>query len=196
MPRRSLVLLPVMLALGACGGDPPPAPDATTAEAPAPAQDPDAVDWRDCRFQGLSIPVPGKVFVVDAGAPLPDTEPGRETIRRVEVLVPGPVSLLLTASDATAWSVRPSQETQIVAVFASGPAPQRITGPGLGPHRLERSTAFGQACGRYWMADGLGPQVAEASDELFGRGYDAAYRMRIDTVVIGGTQPSAELLGR
>ena len=196
MARSSLVFLPLALVLAACGGDPPPAPDAGATAAPAPAADPATVDWRDCRFQDLAIPVTGKLFVVDAGAPLPDTEPGRETIRRIEVLVPGPVSLFLTAPDATAWSVRPSQETQIVAIFASGPAPQRITGPGLGPHRLERSSAYGQACGRYWMADGLGPSLTEAADALFGRGYDAAYRMRIDTVVIGGTQPSAELLGR
>lgn len=187
-PAALLVLL-----LAACG-DAPETPDAAApAAAPAPAPPP-ATDWRDCRIPGMPVPAPGRLFVVDAGAPLEDAEPGRETIRRVDVLVPGPVALLLTAPDATAWLVRPSPETRIVGIFASGPASQRITGLGLGGARLERSTAFGHACGKYWMADGPGPAVAEVTDAVFGRPHDAIYRMRIGSVVIGGTEPAPELL--
>ena len=194
MPRLRPLVPILLLALAGCAGEAPPAPPAEAAPAPVAAQAPE-MDWRDCRFEGLAVPVPGKLFVVDAGQPLEDAEPGRETIRRVDVLVPGPVALLLTAPDATAWLVRPGPETQVVAILASGPAPQRITGQGLGPHRLERSTAFGHACGRHWLPGEPGPELREVVEEVFGRPYDAAYRMRIGSVIIGGTEPPAELLG-
>ena len=194
MPRLRPLAPILLLALAGCAGEAPPPPPAEAAPAPV-AEAKDAIDWRGCRFEGLAVPVPGKLFVVDAGAPLDDAEPGRETIRRVDVLVPGQVALLLTAPDATAWFVRPSPSTEVVAIFASGPAPQRITGQGLGPHRLERSTAFGQACGRHWLPGEPGPELAQAVEEIFGRPYDAAYRMRIGSVIIGGTERAPELLG-
>lgn len=193
MTLRRYIVFASAIALAACGSAPD-APPAAPPGHPAPPAAAAATDWRDCRIPGMPVPAPGKLFVVDAGAPLEDAEPGRETIRRVDVLVPGPVALLLTAPDATAWLVRPSPETRIVGIFASGPASQRITGPGLGGARLERSTAFGHACGRYWMADGPGPAVAEATDAVFGRPHDAIYRMRIGSVIIGGTEPVPERL--
>ena len=189
LPRIPLAIAALLL-LGGCGEAPEPeAPPAVAADvAAAPA----AIDWTTCRIDGLPLPVAGRLFVVDGGQPLPDAEPGRETIRRIDILVPGPVSLLLTSPEATAWHVRPSAGTDLRAVFASGDQPQRITGQGLGP-RLERSLAFGQSCGRYWLAEGAGPALAEATNEVFGRPHDAIYRMRIDTVVIGGTDPTLDL---
>lgn len=194
MTLRRYALLASLVALAACGAAPEAPPPAPPERSVPPAADAPTTDWRDCRIPGMPVPAPGRLFVVDAGTPLPDAETGRETIRRVDVLVPGPVALLLTAPDATAWLVRPSPETRIVGIFASGPASQRITGPGLGRARLERSTAFGHACGRYWMADGPGPAVAEVTDAVFGRPHDAIYRMRIGSVVIGGTEAAPERL--
>lgn len=194
MTLRRYAFLACVVALTACG----PAPEAPPAAPPGrpapPAAAAPSADWRDCRIPGMPVPAPGRLFVVDAGLPLEGVESGRETIRRVDVLVPGPVALLLTAPDATAWLVRPSPDTRIVGIFASGPASQRITGQGLGSARLERSTAFGQACGRYWMANGPGPAVAEVTDAVFGRPHDAIYRMRIGSVVIGGAEPGPERL--
>ena len=65
--------------------------------------------------------------MVDGATPVPGAEPGREVIRRVDIAVPGPVALLLTAPDATAWHVRPGPETQVRAIVALGDQPQRIT---------------------------------------------------------------------
>src|SRR5690606_2081097 len=127
---------------GMVAGEESPAPARAEPGAPVLAA-PAGTDWSTCRFQSRQLPVPGRLFVVDAGAPLDDSEPGRETIRRVDVMVPGQVSLLLTASHATAWHVRAWPETEIVAIFASGQGGQRITGTGLGDHRMERSQDFG-----------------------------------------------------
>jgi hypothetical protein len=134
----------------------------------------------------VSLPVPGRLFVVDGGAPAPDAEPGRESIRRVDVLVPGDVALFLTAPDATAWHVRLSPETKLRAIFASGEQSQRITGQGLGPARLQKSQVMGEDCGRYWLHGGAGEPLAEVTREVFGRPHDAIYRMRTGLVVIGG----------
>lgn len=181
-PRPCLSLLPVFL-LAACGGDSEPAP--VVAE-PAPSvQAPAAVDWTRCRFPGVALPVEGKVFVVDGGQSVPDAEPGRESIRRVDIVVPGPVALLLTAPDATVWLLRPSPETQLVGIFASGDAPQRISGQGLGSHRLARSRAMGDDCGRYWLAADAGASLEEASQQVFGRAHSAVYRLRGGLAVIG-----------
>jgi len=98
--------LALLLALTGCQ-DGAPAPDiAETIVVPAP--EPAGIDWSRCRFPGVALPVPGKLFVVDGGQPGDLAEPGRETIRRVEVVVPGEVALLLTAPDASAWAVRVS----------------------------------------------------------------------------------------
>ena len=138
------------------------------------------------------MPVPGRLFVVDGGLPTPDAEPGRESIRRVDVRVPGAVALFLTAPDATAWHVRISPETQLRAIFASGQQAQRITGQGLGNARLVQSQVFGEPCGRYWLEGGAGPALAELTQEVFGRPHDAIYEMRIGSVVIGGTDPDLD----
>lgn len=182
-PRH--LLLPLACLLAACGADQP-EPTAAPAEeivVSAPA----GIDWSGCRVPGLSLPVAGRLFVIDGGEPVPGTEPGREAIRRVDVMVPGPVALLMTAPDATAWHVRIGQETEVRAVVALGDAPQRITGQGLGPHRLERSAAMGHDCASYLLADGPGPELDEATDTLFGKPHDALYRLRVGSVVIGGT---------
>ncbi|MFY2763468.1 hypothetical protein [Arenimonas sp. MALMAid1274] len=181
--RASLSLSLLLLLLSACGGEAP-TPETVPSAAPGPAPAA-AVDWSRCRFPGLSLPVPGRLFVVDGGAPGENAEPGRETIRRVDILVPGPVSLLLTAPDASVWLVRPSPQTRIGAIFASGDQPQRITGQALGPSRLERSQSAGDDCGRYWMAQGSGPELAQASEQVFGRRYDAVHTMRNGRVIIG-----------
>ncbi|KFN50268.1 hypothetical protein [Arenimonas composti] len=177
---------PTLLLLAACGGAPP---DAAVAEAPGTevVEDATAIDWSACRLPASALPVGGRLFVVDGGRPAPGAEPGREAIRRVDIEVPGPVSLLLTAPDMTVWMVRVSPETEVQAVFASGDESQRITGQRLGDARLAVSAATGQPCGRYWRRDGDGPGYAEVAEAVFGRGHDAVYTMRTGTVVIGGT---------
>lgn len=188
LPATLFLLLP----LAGCGGA---GEEASQAAAPAVADaapvqaDP---DWSHCRFPGLALPVAARLFVVDGGTPDPGAEPGREIIRRVDIAVPGPVALLLTAPQATAWHVRPGPETEVSAVIAIGDAPQRITGQRLGVHRLERSTALGDACGGYLLRDGAGPALAAATDALFGKPHDALYAMRIGSVVIGGTDPGLD----
>ncbi len=193
MPKSSmLAALFLLLPLAGCGGDDAPAPDAaaTAATATTPAET--GPDWSHCRFPGLSLPVPARLFVVDGGTPDPGAEPGREIIRRVDIAVPGPVALLLTAPEATAWHVRPGPETELRAVIAIGDAPQRITGQRLGVHRLERSTAMGDACGGYLLRDGAGPALSAATEAIFGKPHDALYAMRIGSVVIGGTDPGLD----
>ena len=185
-----LLLLPLTCLLAACAGEDP-------APAPAPAEDivvraPADTDWSRCRLPGLDLPVDARLFVIDGGEPVPGTEPGREAIRRVDIMVPGPVALLLTAPDATAWHVRPGLETEVRAVVVLGDQPQRITGQRLGAHRLERSAAFGDACASYLLADGQGPLLAEATDAIFGKPHDALYQLRVGSVVIGGTEPVSD----
>ena len=173
-----------------CGGSP--APEATTEVAVPAAVVADTVDWSRCRIPNVGVPVPGRLFVVDGGAPTADAEPGRESIRRVDVRVPGAVALFLTAPDATAWHVRISPQTQLRAIFASGQQAQRITGQGLGDARLVQSQVFGEPCGRYWLEGGAGPALAELTQEVFGRPHDAIYEMRVGSVVIGGTDPDLD----
>ena len=181
--------LAMLILLAACQeAGPEPSPAFDEAAAVEAAAKPPGVDWSRCRFPGLALPVPGRLFVVDGGQPGEDAEPGRETIRRVDILVPGPVALLLTAPDASVWLLRPSPETEMVAVFASGTQPQRITGQALGPARLTRSQALGDDCGRYWLVGGAGPTLAEAAGRVFGRPYDALYTLRVGQVTIGGTE--------
>lgn len=182
--RSSLFALAMIAVLAGCGDSPP----AGTTEPVPEAAVADGIDWSRCRIPGVERPVPGRLFVVDGGAPAPGAEAGRESIRRVDVVVPGQVVLLLTAPDATAWHVRLSPETQLQAVFASGEQSQRITGQGLGPARLERSQVMGDACGRYWLRDGAGEPLDEVTGEVFGRPHDAIYRMRTGLVVIGGPE--------
>ena len=187
---RCLSLCSLVLLAG-CSADPEPtdAAAATGAAAMATA----GVDWSRCQFPGLSLPVPGKVIVVDGGQSVPDAEPGRESIRRVEILVPGQVALLLTAPDTTVWLLRPSPETELVGVFASGEAPQRITGQRLGAHLLARSKAMGDDCGRYWLSADAGATLEEASTQVFGRAHSAVYRLRGGLAVIGdAAEPPAE----
>jgi hypothetical protein len=182
--RRSPAFVVVLALLAGCGADAPapaPAPAAPSAAA-APG-----VDWDRCRIPSVKLPVAGRLFVVDGGPAAPGAEPGRESIRRVDVFVPGPVALLLTARDATAWHVRLGPETKLQAVFATGEASQRITGQGLGDARLEKSAAYGDACGRYWLADGEAALV-EVTRRAFGRPHDALYRMRTGLVIIGGPE--------
>lgn len=182
VPRSCLPLVSLALLAG-CGG-------ATESEAPAPAAPPMAVapagvDWSRCQFPGLTLPVPGKVIVVDGGQSVPGAEPGRESIRRVEIVVPGQVALLLTAPDATVWLVRPSPQTELVGIFASGEATQRITGQRLGAHQLARSRSMGDDCGRYWLSVDAGATLEEASTKVFGRPHSAVYRLRGGLAVIG-----------
>src|SRR5690606_28906753 len=82
--------------MAACAGEELREPEPVGPGAPVLAA-PAGTVWSNCRFQNLQLPVPGRLFVVDAGAPLDDSEPGGETIRRVDVMVPGQVSLLLSA---------------------------------------------------------------------------------------------------
>jgi hypothetical protein len=187
-PLKRLAIVPFVALLAACGDR---APDAEETAAPAAAAAPQ-IDWSACRPPGLGLPIEGRVFVVDGGPPPEGAEAGRESIRRVEVVVPGTVSLLLTAADATVWHLRLSPQTQLRAVLASGTQPQRITGQGLGNAVLvERSVATGTPCGRYWLANGAGPELAEAAEQVFGKKYDALYGLSGGQVVIGDpeTQP-------
>lgn len=190
--RVSLSSLALVALLGGCGDTPAPEAAAGDPAAKVAAKNADAVDWSRCRIPDVGVPVPGRLFVVDGGTPTPGSEPGRESIRRVDVRVPGPVALFLTAPDATAWHVRISPETQLRAIFASGQQAQRITGQGLGTARLVQSQVFGEPCGRYWMEGGAGPALAELTQEVFGRPHDAIYEMRIGSVVIGGTDPDLD----
>lgn len=187
MPVAALSVL-----MTGCGDTPPAAPAAADASEKKSAEASAAVDWSGCRIPDVGLPVPGRLFVVDGGLPTPDAEPGRESIRRVDVRVPGPVILFLTAPDATAWSVRLAPETQLRAVFAAGDESQRITGQGLGTSVLTQSKVFGDPCGRYWLEGGAGPALAEVTQEVFGRPHDAIYRMRIGSVIIGGTDPGMD----
>lgn len=189
MSPRLILLLPACL-LAACGGEAPPAE-------PVPPAAEEAVvvsgtDWSRCRVDGLALPVGARLFVIDGGEPVPGAEPGRESIRRVDVMVPGPVALLMTAPDPTAWHVRPGPETDVRAVVALGEASQRITGQRLGPHQRAASSAMGDACAGYLLAEGDGEALAEATDEIFGKPHDALYRMRVGSVVIGGTEPVSD----
>jgi len=192
MFRTRVVLSFLLIALlAACGAEPAPAAPETAAgdEAPIVVSPP---AWDACRIPGLVLPVPARLFVIDAATPDPDVEPGRETIRRVDVLVPGPVALLLTAPEATAWLVRPGPETEVRAIIALGDQPQRITGQRLGGHRLAAAASLGQACAGYLLADGPGPALTDAAEALFGKPHDALYRMQIGSVVIGGTEPGID----
>lgn len=184
--------LVLLIGLAACS-DEAPAPPAEENIVVTPAE-PAGPDWSRCRLPGVALPVPGKLFVVDGGQPGDLAEPGRETIRRVEVLVPGEIALLLTAPDASAWAVRVSPETRVTAIFASGDQPQRITGQGLGPSRLERSVAMGDDCGRYWFGADAGATLEEATQAVFGRRHDARYSLLAGQVIIGGSefQPEPE----
>ncbi len=103
----------------------------------------------------------------------------------VDIVVPGQVALLLTAPDATVWLLRPSPETELVGVFASGEASQRITGQRLGAHQLARSRSMGDDCGRYWLSVDAGATLEEASTKVFGRPHSAVYRLRGGLAVIG-----------
>ncbi len=185
MPRLLRSCLPwvSLVLLAGCGGS---VETEAPAAAPAPvAVAPAGVEWSRCQFPGLSLPVPGKVIVVDGGQSVPGAEPGRESIRRVDIVVPGQVALLLTAPDATVWLVRPSPETELVGIFATGEASQRITGQRLGAHQLARSRAAGDDCGRYWLSVDAGATLEEASMKVFGRPHSAVYRLRGGIAVIG-----------
>lgn len=193
MPRVPFPCLPLvsLVLVAGCSGSPE--PEAAGAVPLPVAVAPVGVDWSRCQFPGLGLPVPGKVIVVDGGQSVPDTEPGREAIRRVEVVVPGQVALLLTAPDATVWLVRASPETELVGIFASGEASQRITGQRLGPHQLARSRAMGDDCGRYWLSVDAGATLEEASTKVFGRPHSAVYRLRGGLAVIGSAaEPPVE----
>lgn len=185
MKSRLPTFLMVAALLAACSDPTATAPPAPAAEAAKPKPH---IDWSLCRIPGLATPVGGRLFVVDGGEPTPDAEPGRESIRRIDVLVPGDVSLLLTAPDASAWLVRLSPETKLRGVFASGEQMQRVTGQGLGKARLEKSQAMGDDCGRYWLRNGADEALGEATDQVFGRPHDAIYRMHAGQLVIGGPE--------
>lgn len=189
MSPRLTLLLPVCL-LAACGVETPPVEQPVQGAAETVVVS--GTDWSRCRIAGLALPPETRLFVLDGGEPVPGAEPGRESIRRVDVMVPGPVALLMTAPDATAWHVRPSQETEIRAVVALGDAPQRITGQRLGPHQRAASSAMGDACATYLLADGDGEALAEATDEIFGKPQDAIYKLRVGSAVIGGTEPVSD----
>jgi len=163
-------------------GDGKPGADAAIGQA-------DAFDISRCRIPGMSGPVPGRLFIVDGGDPVPGAEPGRESIRRVDIHVPGPVTLLLTAPDTTVWMLRPSRHTQMHAIIASGEEPQRIAGLNLGNRRAEQSSAMGDPCGRYWLEDRDESALADASVQLFGRVHDAVYRLSAGRVDIGVPEP-------
>lgn len=179
--------------LAACGGEEP-------APAAVEAQDDQATvasaaagpDWGPCRIQGLALPLTARLFVVDGVIPQPDAEPGREMIRRIDIAVPGPVALLMTAPDATAWHIRPGPETEIRALVALGDQPQRITGQGLGAYKHAASAAMGADCASYVMRGGAGPDLAQATDQIFGKPHDAIYQMRISSVIIGGSDPTLD----
>jgi len=177
----------------ACGGEDP-APARGTADE-GRAGETSVVrgpDWGPCRVQGLALPLAARLFVIDGATPAPDAEPGREMIRRVDIAVPGPVALLMTAPEATAWHVRTGPDTEVRALVALGDQPQRITGLGLGDYRHEASAALGAECATYLMRGGAGPDLAEATDEIFGKPHDAIYQMRIGSVVIGGSDPTLD----
>lgn len=192
-PRLSFAVLVSISLLAACGADDP-------APAAEPGNDGQAgqasvvggPDWGPCRVQGLALPLTARLFVIDGATPVPDAEPGREMIRRVDIAVPGPVAVLMTAPEATAWHVRPGPETEVRALVALGDQPQRITGLGLGDYRHEASAAQGAECATYLMRGGAGPALAEATDQLFGKPHDAIYQMRIGSVVIGGSDPTLD----
>lgn len=191
--RLPLAVLLFASLLSACGGDDPapatgPADDAQAAAKSAAA----GPDWGPCRIQGLALPLTARLFVIDGATPVPGAELGREMIRRVDIAVPGPVALLMTAPEATAWHVRPGPETEVRALVALGDQPQRITGLGLGEHRHEASAAMGAECATYLMRGGAGPALAEATDQIFGKPHDAIYQMRIDSVIIGGSDPTLD----
>jgi len=176
--------------LAACqGADAPAEADAATASAAAQTAQAEVFDWNRCRIPGLSGPVPGRLFIVDGGDPPPGAEPGRESIRRVDIHVPGPVTLLLTAPDSTVWMLRPSRHTEMHAIIASGVESQRIAGLNLGNRRAEQSSAMGDPCGRYWLAGADENALAEASTQLFGRAHDAVYRLSAGRVDIGVPEP-------
>jgi len=153
----------------------------------------DTFDWNRCRIPGLSGPVPGRLFIVDGGDTVPGAEPGRESIRRVDIHVPGPVTLLLTAPDMTVWMLRPSRHTQMHAIIASGEQSQRIAGLNLGNRRAEQSAAMGHPCGRYWAAGASEADLAETSTQLFGRAHDAVFRLSNGQVDIGVPEPLPQL---
>lgn len=188
-------LLPVALVstllLAGCGADEPGA-DAVAVAPEVAAPTAATPDWGPCRINGLAVPLSARLFVVDGATPVPGAEPGREVIRRVDIAVPGPVALLLTAPEATAWHVRPGPETQVRAIVALGDQPQRITGLGLGDFRHEASSVLGAECASYVMKGGAGPALAEATDQIFGKPHDAIYQMRIDSVIIGGSDPTLD----
>ncbi|GAB2663206.1 hypothetical protein [Arenimonas aestuarii] len=192
-PRLLLAVLVSTCLLSACGDDEA-APETEAAVAAGVESAPAATgpDWGPCRIDGLRLPISARLFVVDAAAPVADAEPGREVIRRVDIVVPGPVALLLTAPEATAWHVRPGPETQVRAIVALGDQPQRITGLGLGNNRREASSVLGAECASYVMQGGVGPDLAEATAQVFGKAHDAIYQMRIGSVIIGGSDPTLD----
>lgn len=165
---------------------------AAAAESAAESAPSDAFDWDRCRIPGLSGPVPGRLFIVDGGTTVPGAEPGRESIRRVDIHVPGPVTLLLTAPDATVWMLRPSRHTQMHAIVASGEESQRVAGFNLGDKRAEQSGAMGDPCGRYWADGASDAELAEASTQLFGRAHDAVYQLTDGRVDIGVPEPQPQ----
>ncbi|GGA66327.1 hypothetical protein GCM10011521_00520 [Arenimonas soli] len=192
-PRLLLAVLASTCLLSACGGDDPaPETEVATAAGVESAPAPAGRDWGPCRVDGLRLPISARLFVVDGAAPVADAEPGREVIRRVDIAVPGPVALLLTAPEATAWHIRPGPETQVRAIVALGDQPQRITGQGLGNHRREASSMLGAECASYVMQGGAGPALAESTDQIFGKRHDAIYAMRISSVIIGGSDPTLD----
>ncbi|HEX5694051.1 MAG TPA: hypothetical protein VFY00_05480 [Arenimonas sp.] len=191
-PRLLFAALVSTSLLAACDNEGP-APVADSIEAgQAATPAPEVTDWGPCRVPGLSLPLTARLFVIDGATPDPDVEPGREVIRRVDIAVPGPVALLMTAPEATAWHVRPGPETEVRALVALGGQSQRITGQGLGQHRHEAFPAMGAECASYVMRGGAGPDLAEATDQIFGKPHDAIYEMRIGSVVIGGSDPTLD----
>ena len=89
--------------------------------------------------------------------------------------------------------VDPVTDTELVGVFASGEASQRITGQRLGAHQLARSRSTGDDCGRYWLSVDAGATLEEASTKVFGRPHSAVYRLRGGLAVIGSAaEPPVE----